>query len=119
MDGVTQAVNDLAQELGATVDWDALHSNSRSAPVAALIAAAAIASFADSWLREHQQDINAMLDGARADGGFDESLQPVATALADMSLTLFDQRQAAIERTRTLIIPLTELGVLQMGATDR
>ncbi|ROO52827.1 hypothetical protein EDC02_7771 [Micromonospora sp. Llam0] len=114
MSGITGAVNGLALEVGATVNWTALHNNLLSPAVTALISAAATVEFNTGLVEKHQQELNHMLDAAKVEGGLPEDLLLVAGALADMSLTLLDERQAAVDRVRTLVIPLAELGVLEM-----
>jgi hypothetical protein len=114
MRGVTEAINDLALEVGATVNWTALHSNLQSPAVTALISAAATAEFNTGLIQKHQQELSHMLDAAEAEGGVPEDLLFVAGALANMSLTLLDERQEAVDRVRALVIPLAALGVLEM-----
>ncbi|WP_326550124.1 hypothetical protein [Micromonospora sp. NBC_01813] len=119
MNGITQAVDDLAAEIGATVNWTALHRHLHTPPVAALITAAATAAHADSLIRAHQQDLNDILDTAHGHGGLTDDTQLFTTALATISLTLHDQRQTAIDQARTLAAPLAELGVLAMHTPPR
>ncbi|MFY1673992.1 hypothetical protein ACN27G_29235 [Plantactinospora sp. WMMB334] len=82
--------------------------------MSALISAAATVEFNTGLIERHQQDLNHILDAAKAKGGLPEDLLPVASALANISLTCLDERQAAVDRVRTLVIPLAELGVLEM-----
>lgn len=114
MSGITGAINDLALEVGATVNWTALHNNLLSPAVTALISAAATVEFNTGLMQKHQQDLNRILDAAKTKGGVPEDLLPVASALANMSLSHLDKRQAAVDQVRAHVIPLAELGVLEI-----
>ncbi|GIJ08416.1 hypothetical protein ACFFMR_29285 [Micromonospora andamanensis] len=114
MSGITEAINDLALQVGATVNWTALHNNLQSPAVAALISAAATVEFNTGLIQRHQQDLNHVLDAARTNSGTPEDQLLIASALANMSLSHLDERQASVDRVRALVIPLAELGVLEL-----
>jgi hypothetical protein len=112
MTGITQAVNALAEQLGVTVDWQALHNNLNAHPVPALITTASTYMFNASLLEHHQQLINESLDLSAGQAGLSQDQQDIVATLAKVSLKLLDEQQAAIENARELLGPLHKLGVV-------
>ncbi|WP_406106282.1 hypothetical protein [Micromonospora globbae] len=84
--------------------------------MAAFVSAATRTTFHALTLDRHQRAINEMLDDAAGQAGLGEDRQHVAAALAGLTLTLYDERQAAVDQARDLIIAVTELGVLAPAA---
>ncbi|MFY1700208.1 hypothetical protein ACN28G_00340 [Micromonospora sp. WMMA1923] len=113
MAGITDAVDALAAHLGLRVDWTRLHHHLNTAPVAALLSAATGAEFHRHALDRHQRDINDLLDhpGDETTAGH-ENRHLLVAALADLTFTSYEQRQAAIDQAHDLVDALTDLGVL-------
>lgn len=119
--GPTDAVEELARELGMTVNWTKFNEQLTADPeaIVAVLYAASTWTFARSTKELHQPLIDQALSAAKGQAGLtDEETLTWAVGAFNLGVNQHDEAQAALSKARELTAQLVERGVFQPPATD-
>jgi hypothetical protein len=113
-EGVTDAVELLAAELGVTPVWARLHQRSADPAVVRFISLAATVQYACSRGAFEQAGVDDLLDAAKGQVGLtDQQEHRWAAMQAAASVELHEARAAALDQAREMVDDLLDLGVVQ------